>query len=421
MLFGAGLYAHAFLYNFYLDALGLSEGVMGLAASLLTAGGLAALVPAGVLVDRAGTRVAYGASALLGAAGLAAGALVREPLAIYAAAFAGGAGTAGWRVSMGPAIMQLTDPSIRSRAFSWNVAFLVGSGAFWVAAAGQVPVWIQEGLGVSRLTGLRVGLLAGAVGTALAGAVFVLLPGLDGRRRRPVHRTQRTASRGIADGLRIPVHLALVVAVVALWMTAGGLVIPFFNLYFLRVHGLPVDQIGWLFAGVQVVTALVLFGSGTVADRAGTRRTLFVWMLAFAPALWGLALVGALAPAAFLYLIQNLVPPATNPLIDQILLEEVPEERQGAISSWRNGATEISGLVGSAAGGFVLEAAGFAVLLGGAGVVGLVGALALIVALRRPRSAARTPGAGAASDAGAVGADGGTTVEPPSRPAEEKR
>ncbi len=417
MLFGAGLYAHAFLYNFYLDALGLPEGVMGLAASFLTAGGLAALVPTGVLVDRRGTRVAYGASALLGAAGLAAGALVREPLAIYLAAFAGGAGTAGWRVSMGPAVMQLTDPSIRSRAFSWNVALLVGSGAFWVGAAGQVPVCIQEGLGVSRLTGLRVGLVAGAVGTALAGAVFVLLPGLDGRRRRPVRGTERTASRGILDGLRIPVHLGLVVALVALWMTAGGLVIPFFNLYFLRVHALPVDQIGWLFAGVQVVTALVLFGSGSIADRAGTRPTLFVWILLFAPALWGLALVGTLALATVLYLIQNLVPPATNPLIDQILLEEVPEERQGAISSWRNGATEISGLVGSAAGGFVLEATGFAVLLGSAGAVGLVGAVALVLALRRSRSEGVAPVARGESGAGGTG--GGPSVEPALRRSEE--
>ena len=54
VLFAAGLFFHAFLYNFYLDAIGHSEAVMGYAAASLTAGGLAALLPAGKLVDKLG-------------------------------------------------------------------------------------------------------------------------------------------------------------------------------------------------------------------------------------------------------------------------------------------------------------------------------------------------------------------------------
>jgi predicted MFS family arabinose efflux permease len=176
--------------------------------------------------------------------------------------------------------------------------------------------------------------------------------------------------------------LALV-ALVALWMSAGGLVIPFFNIYFQRLHGLAIDRIGLIFALVQAVTALVVFGSGLASSWLGPRRVLVIWMLIFAPALWGLVAVSAAELAILLFLIQGLVPPATNPLIDQILLESAVPEQHGAISSWRNGATELSGLIGAGAGGLLLEFGSFPLLFGVAGVVALLGALTLGSAVNR--------------------------------------
>ncbi len=141
ILFGAGLFFHAFLYNFYLEALGHSETVMGYAAAFLTAGALAALLPAGKLVDKRGSRPVLLAAVLLGAVGLIAGALVTQPLPVYAASLATGAGTGSWRVALGPMLMRLTDEDSRARAFSWNVALLVGTGALWILIAGGVPGW----------------------------------------------------------------------------------------------------------------------------------------------------------------------------------------------------------------------------------------------------------------------------------------
>ena len=45
VLFATGLIIHAFLYNFYLEALGVSATVMGHAAAALTAGSLLTLIP----------------------------------------------------------------------------------------------------------------------------------------------------------------------------------------------------------------------------------------------------------------------------------------------------------------------------------------------------------------------------------------
>jgi len=402
VLFAAGLFAHAFLYNFYLDALGLGEGVMGVAAASLTAGGLAALVPAGVLVDRIGPRAAFAASALVATLGLALGAWVTSPPTVYLAAFVAGAGTAGWRVTMGPFVMRVATPAARTRVFSWNVALLLASGAAWTAAAGAIPRWLGGALG-GELAGLRAGLLLGALGTLLSVAALVpaRLGGAspDEEERGGAPRPPRSAGRpagerGVAG---LPRGLLLAVVFVWLWMTAGGLVLPFFNLYFQRVHGLPIERVGLLLAAVQGATALAVFGSGEWAYRSGPLRTLAAWTLLFPPLLWGLAAAGTLGPAVALFLLQGIVPPATNPLIDQLLLERAPGERQGLVSGWRNGATEMSGLVGGSAGGFLLQHGSFAALLATAGAVALAGGLGLVATLRRlDRSPAAAPSAAGA-------------------------
>jgi MFS family permease len=296
LLFGAGLFSHAFLYNFYLDDLGLGESVMGLAAAALTAGGLVALVPAGILVDRWGTRVVYVAASVAGAGGLAAGAFVESPWAIYAAACLAGAGATSWRVVSGPVLMLLAPAAIRPRAFSWNVALLLATGAGWTAASGLLPGWLEGVLALTPGTGIRWSLVLGALGTALGGVAFVLIPwpAEDGSGRvdrgpvatgslRPLRR------RFSLPDLALPPVLLVTVGLVLVWMVGSALVLPFFNLYFLRVHGLGLNRIGVLLGGVQMVAALAVFGSGFLAERLGPHRTLTYWMIVLPPALWALA------------------------------------------------------------------------------------------------------------------------------------
>jgi len=369
VLFGAGLFAHAFLYNFYLDALGFGEGAMGVAAASMTAGGLAALAPAGLALDRWGSRSVYLGAVALAATGLALGAWAQRPATVFAAAALAGLGTASWRVAMGPVVMELAGPGLRSRVFSWNVALLLASGAVWTALAGSLSAW--AGGGVSSLGGIRVALWLGAAGTAVAGGAFLLLPGQG--RRAPVAGTA-ARSRGGPWGLAVPWSVAVLVAGVFVWMLGAALVLPFFNLYFRRVHDLDVEAIGLIFASAQALTAVVVFGGGELAQRWGPRRAFGVW-----GTLLPLALVGLVAgPGAWLavalFVVQGLPSPATNPLLDEIVLDTAPPEQRGAASSWRNGATEASGLVGAGLGGVLLERAGFGPLMAVAAAVATVGA-----------------------------------------------
>jgi len=392
--FGAGLFFHGFLYNFYLTSLGRPESVMGLAAACLTAGGLVALLPAGTLVDRVGSKVAFYLAVAAASSGLALGAVVERPWAIYGAAALAGAGTVTWRVAMGPLLMGIASREERTRAFSWNVAFLVGSGALWMAAAGGVAGWLETAGGLSKLGATRWALLVGVGGTLLAAPVFAWgFSDREGRSAGSAGLPRAPRLRPFREMLALPPGLGWVVLVVCWWMIAPALVLPFFNLYFLQEHGLSVDRIGLFFGLAHGVTAVVILGSGELAARWSPTRLLAFWSLLFGPVLWVLAGANGLLAAGALYLIQGLVSPATNPLIDQIVLEMAPVERRGLVSSWRNAATEVGGVVGAGVGGFVLQAFSFDALFLGAGTLGLMAAGTLVAVVPSgARAASRAPG-----------------------------
>jgi len=385
VLFGSGLFAHAFLYNFYLEALGRGPAQMGIAFSALTAGGLAALIPSGALVDRVGARAAYLAAAAIGGIGLAWGAVAEGLTAVYAAAFLAGAGTAAWRVATGPLLIAATDGATRARAFSWNIALLVGSGAAWTLGAGYLP-----GVFGGGLPGARATLAIGALGTLASAPLIPSVPTARSVGEAAAERVERGLAR-----LAIPAPLAVAVVLIGLWMAASGMVLPFFNLWLNRAYHVPVERVGGIMAGAQLLAGAALVLGGEGAARRGALRMLPVWVALFPVAMLALAAGPVLGMAIGIFALQGIVPPASNALIDQLLLEGAPLHRRGAVSSWRGAATEGSGFVASAAGGFLLENSGFPVLFAVSAALAAAAGTALVLLLRR--SGTRLHGAQASS------------------------
>lgn len=401
VVFGTGLFFHAFLYNFYLDALRHSERVMGNAAGALTLGGLVALLPAGGITDRLGTRVSLTVAGVLVSMGLALGALVQHPLAVYGAATLAGAGGGAWRVAVAPALMRLAPPAIRPRAFGWNVGLLVASGGLGMAVAGAVPGWVANALGLDDLTAIRAALLLGAAGSALSLPLFAALP------RAPAAPAAPTPSTKAVPG-PFPVGLgrgmAPLIVFVGAWMLGPALAAPFLNIFFARRFVLPVAEIGGIFAAAHLLWGASVFVSGSAAARVGVLRSFGVAVAVFAPAMAALAWTAGMPVAVALFVVQGLIGPLTNPLIDQLLLERAPPERHGRVSGWRNAAADLSALAGASAGGALLAATSFATLLTVAAAVGLGGGIALIRALRWMRPAT----------------GGATTADPPPAAARER-
>ena len=373
LLFGTGLIFHAFLYNFYLDALRLTTVEMGRAAAALTAGGLIMLLPAGPLADRIGLRRTVTLAAVVLAVGLALGAIAASPIAIYGAALVAGAGSVMWRVAVPPILMGLTDEHSRPRAFAWNVGALVGWGGVATALAGWTSTWLGS---------IRGALLLGAAVSGLSGLCFATLRASPVVTRPSEPAPPRPLSTHLAPLIR---DFLPAIALISLFMLGAALAAPFFNLYFQRVHALSVPRIATLFAACNIVWALAVFASGELAGRFGVRRVLAVALLGFAPAMLGLSLVAWLPIAVLLFVLQGAVGPVTNPLIDQWLLGRTAREHQGLISSWRQAAADASAMIGASVGGQVLARGegGFTGLFLVAAVVGMCGAVALTVVVRR--------------------------------------
>lgn len=382
--FGTGLFFHAFLYNFYLDALHHSERVMGNAAGALTLGGLIALLPAGGITDRLSARLSLILAGIVVTAGLAAGALVERPLAVYAAAVLAGAGGGAWRVAVAPALMRLTTPTTRPRAFGWNVGLLVASGGLGMAVAGAVPGWLAGSFGLDQLSAIRAALLLGAVGSACSIPLFAVLPAAasTGAPSPAPDASRPPLSSPLPPHLGAGRALLPLIVLVGTWMLGPALAAPFLNIFFARRFDLAVAQIGGMFAAAHLLWGASVFVSGNAAARLGVLRFFTLAVALFAPAMVGLAWTAAVPLAIGLFLVQGLIGPLTNPLIDQLLLERAPPERHGRVSGWRNAAADLSALAGASAGGALLAATSFATLLTVAGAVGLAGGAGLIYALR---------------------------------------
>lgn len=379
VLFGSGLFFHAFLYNFYLEALQWPASVMGYAAAALTAGGLASLLPAGWLTDRWGGRGVVIVAAAVTACGLVAGALVERPWAMYVAASLAGAGGGFWRVAVNPLLMRLSTDATRPRVFAWNVGLLILAGGGGVVLAGWLPGVLERTWDLSHLAAVRAALLAGALGTGLSATLFSLLPRL-GRAGGPA---------GPARPGRPTPWVMLGAAVwVALWMVGPALVAPFFNIYFTRTYGLSVGVVGSGFGVAHLLWGAGVLLSGELAARIGVQRALAMTLMAFAPAMWGLSIGGGVLVVGTMYMFQGLVSPIANPLIDQALLARVEPAKQGLISSWRQIAADASAMVGAGLGGELIQAGGFTSLFAASGAIGLLGAVGLLYRLHRSPMAA---------------------------------
>jgi len=401
VVFGTGLFFHAFLYNFYLEALGHAETVMGNAAGALTLGGLIALLPAGRVTDRLSPKASLLLASLVVSAGLALGAFVETPGAIYAAAALAGMGGGAWRVAAPPALMRLAAPALRPRAFAWNVGLLIASGGLGMAVAGSVPGWLETHLGLALLPAIRLALLVGAAGGAFSLPLFALLPSFA-EPPAPVIVPAHAAAGGDAAGGRVGRAILPLVGFVGLWMLGPALAAPFLNIFFTRQFAVSVATVGVIFAAAHLLWGTAVFFSGGLAGRVGLLRFLTFTLVLFPAAMVGLSLTTGLAVAIALFILQGLIAPLTNPLIDQLLLARAPVRRHGAVSSWRNAAADLSGLAGASLGGALLARGSFALLLGSAAALGALGATGLLVALGRiePASEPASGDALPATDAG---------------------
>ncbi|MCY4108828.1 MAG: hypothetical protein OXG11_07360, partial [Chloroflexi bacterium] len=236
-------------YNLYLVELGIAEDRLGflVGAGSLAAG--AAAIPAGLAASRIGLKaIILWASAAL-AVGTALQILPRAYLAILVGNILGGAGSVMWAVALTPLLA--AGAGSRGRPYLFTLSSLIFLSVTFAGnlLAGFGPRALAGALGTTLDTGYLgvLGITSIVSGLGLLPLLFLVpipSPAFDFRRWLHALLGQRV----------VVLKLLLIHALIAV---GAGLVIPFLNVYFVKVVGLSEAHFG-LLAGAGLLPRLAL-------------------------------------------------------------------------------------------------------------------------------------------------------------------
>ena len=313
-----GVFVFFILYNLHLLDLGFREQSLGLFAGAMTAGTIAAVLPAAALARRLGLR----RNLILGCAGMAltsaARTLVSTELALLITAFLAGAFSAVWVVAMPPVIAHLVPQKQRPLGFSLWVGSGIATGIFGGLIASRLPGWVA-GAGLagnarakqfSILTGCAIALLA------VCPLLRLRLPAWPKRQRKVYPSGPFVYRFFLAFGI---------------WQLAIGAFNPLFNAYFSRNLGFSVERIGMVFAVSQLLQAAAVFTAPWVLKKAGLIKGISAMQFATAVSLGCLAFVPSAGGAFLLYAAYMSFQVMSEPGIFSMLMNRVtPGEQTGA-------------------------------------------------------------------------------------------
>lgn len=310
-----GLFVYVLLFNLHLLDRGFSENALGLIAGAFTAGTLAAALPAGWLIARAGLRRAL----LVCFAGMAAVSATRAlPLGaapLMALSLAGGLFGGLWIVALAPAVAALTTESRRPLAFSLFFAANIALGIAGGFLGGRLPGWIAA-LGWPQVSSKFAALLVASAVVSLA-----LWPAMRLRFPAPPP-APAIYPRGA--------FLRRFLLALAAWNLATASFNPFFNAFFSRHAGAAVARIGSIFALGQAAQVGALLLAPYACRRLGLVNAIAAMQTMTGLSLAGLGFSPARAQAA-VYCSYMAFQWMSEPAIYSLLMKNVqPGERAGA-------------------------------------------------------------------------------------------
>jgi MFS family permease len=372
------------LFNLAVLSLGFSLDFLGLLNTVSFAAAAVLSVPLLWLVTRVSLQLALLGSVALQIASVLLLTLVPVAPALLLSGGLAGAAAVLFQVSSPPFMMRQSDAATRDHLFSANAAILIGFAGLGSLLAGRLPGLAAQLLGVAAESGLayRAAFAVAGAGLLLSTLPLLLLSEVgraeedDNRENRRLRsavvaaqaeerpHTDHTLSADIQatshnssatlkadrhsviplswrDLLRHPVPLIKLSISPALISIGAALLIPYLNLFFKHRFAVADAQLGLIFAGLGVATALAALAGPALSARLGKIRTI---VLTQALALPLLALMGAtplLGVAVGAALARSALFNMGTPLYDAFAMERTDEAARPAVIGVINGAYSI--------------------------------------------------------------------------------
>jgi MFS family permease len=348
---GHGVFA--VLFNLHLVGIGFSPAQVGQAVSANGLGLAIAALPAGLLAERWGRRRTLVLGAACEALGLALRTVASDPEWVIGSGFVVGTGQALFQIAAAPFLTEHSTTRERTHLFSMFFASALIAGVLGSALGGLLPALLQAAApGLGEPEAYRLAL---AAATLLTGAALVPLLALRGVADAPIH--DPPGARAPADRRRL-----LPIAANALLIGMGaGLVIPFMNLYFRDRFGSSSGEIGFYFAGAQVMTAVAALLGPAVARCFGKLRTAVASELLSLPFLVTLGGESVLGIAVAAFWLRATLMQAATPLLQAFVMEVLPPGLRARASGLANLVWNLGWAVSATLAGWVIERFGYAV------------------------------------------------------------
>ncbi|HEY7416712.1 MAG TPA: MFS transporter, partial [Ktedonobacteraceae bacterium] len=271
------------LYNLYLAALGYKADFIGLVLFMGAVGVGIAIFPAGACVDRFGGKwIMIWSSILLGFAGMGQF-LLRQPLPLLISAFIAGLGAAFLVVVNAPFLTAHSDPEERSLLFSFNIVISLVMTVLGELLGGILPIWLRAqpwamsplAFGFDHLLVSQPLARSYQLSLLFAGVISVpsfipLFMMSNDRPSAPASAKARQTSSWSWQAVRSTMQewrqvgvrtimMSPLVMMTLFWLLLGmgaGMIIPYFNLYFVQHLGASSALFGIIDGSANAFNAL---------------------------------------------------------------------------------------------------------------------------------------------------------------------
>lgn len=386
MLFGMAFSISDMLFNFYLQSLGYDNAVAGQMQSVFRLAGVMFGVPIGMVIDRVGAqRMLYiGISTyalcwlvllLIGDAPLVTpfGSLSSLTM-ISIVYFVIGAANMTTYTAVVPLLSTIIEPQQRAAMFGINAAASTMIGFVGSIFAGLLPSWVGYIVGVDATseTAYRTALYCVSIFGILA-----IIP-LSGVKRAPKSQPAPATSTEpviTAAPARLPFTRLLLFAAPSMFFgIAGGMFIPFQNLYFRQEFNANDGLVGLSIALGSLAMGIGSIMGGPLSKRMGVRRATALSRFMAAPMMF-LMLIPQFYVVSAAYDLNRALVGLTFPLFSALVMQSVPLQQRGTATSMSS-MTWSLGWAGSAIlSGYMQQSSGFSVVVIISGISYIISAL----------------------------------------------
>ncbi|SDT50584.1 Nitrate/nitrite transporter NarK [Paenibacillaceae bacterium GAS479] len=341
LLWNIGLGMYSLIYNLYIKALGHAPTMVGDIVGATALAAALVLIPAGLANDRFGPKrmISIGTAAVI--AVLAARAWATGGGSLTMLAFAGGMAQAIVSATIMPFMANNSSPRQRIHLFSFNMALVMAANVAGNLGGGIISDLLHSSFGLSEVSSLRVTLLIGVAIAAVGLYPVLKFRNDDGA----LTGDYDSGAGGGSDGAKLSLrakfskHRSSYIAIAAFTLLsllssmAGGMVVPYLNVYFEDRFQASNSSIGLVVAMGQGATAIAFLLGPAIAHKMGEVRAVVWLQLASIPFLVLTAYTNQFWLASAGYLFRQALMNAANPFYSTIKMRYVDRSLRGLAAS----------------------------------------------------------------------------------------